>query len=85
VKINHDVDSVPVGGLFECSAAIAAAQGVRKSWRAHDDLQHRVLAVTSALDATSSRHISRWPFPAERCSGVDWLIKSGELQCANRG
>ena len=74
-KVCSNVGLAVVDGAFECSFAVAATQGVRGRLRARQGLRHLLLAATSAFDATSRRHISRWPFKAEYIRGVLSLKK----------
>ena len=69
-KVCSNVGLVFFDGAFECSVAVAATQGVRGRLRARQGLRHLSLAATSAFDATSRRHVSRWPFQAEFIRGV---------------
>ena len=60
-KVCSSVGLVVVDGVFECSPAAAATQGVSGRLRARQGLRHLSLAATSAFDATSKRHISTEP------------------------
>jgi hypothetical protein len=76
-KVCSNVGLVLFDGVFECSVAVAATQGVRGRLRARQGLRHPLsLAATSAFDATSTRHISRWPFLADHIRGVTPLTKN---------
>ncbi len=74
-KVCNNVGLVVVDGASECSAAVAATQGVSGRLRARKGLRH-LLAATSAFDATSKRHVSRWPQAAECIRGVCSLKKN---------
>ena len=60
-KVCNNVGLVVVDGVFECSIAVAATQGVSGILRARQGLRHLFLAATSAFDATSTRHVSAKP------------------------
>jgi hypothetical protein len=60
-KVCSNVGLVAVDGVFECSVAVAATQGVSGRLRARQGLRHLSLAATSAFDATSKRHVSTRP------------------------
>jgi hypothetical protein len=69
-QVCSNVGLVFVDGVFECSFAAAATQGVSGGLRARQGLRHQSLAATSAFDATSTRHVSAWPEQAEYIRGV---------------
>ena len=68
-KVCNNVGLVVVDGVFECSFAVAATQGVSGILRARQGLRHLCLAATSAFDATSTRHVSAKPRAAEQIRG----------------
>ena len=77
-KVCNNVGLVFSNGVFECSDAKyaeAATQGVSGRLRARQGLRHLSLAATSAFNATSTRHVSRWPLQAEHIRGVHPLKK----------
>jgi hypothetical protein len=57
-KVCNNVGLVSFDGVFECSVAFAATQGVTGRLRARQGLRHLPFAATSAFDATSKRHVS---------------------------
>ncbi len=82
-QVCNDVVFFFADGEFECSLAIAARQKVSERWREWAGLKHH-LAATSALHSTKRRVTSRWPWQADKCSGVFPLKESKRINLRKR-